>query len=61
MTGYSATHVGEGVWIVKRLRADRDIVDRLYTDEATIYAHEVSAGASADEVINYAIKRGSWA
>lgn len=55
MTGYSATYVGGGVWVVKRVRANKPV------DEATIYAHEVPAGASADEVINFAIKRGSWA
>jgi hypothetical protein len=51
---YSATDVGDGTWIVKRVHPDERV------DEALIYKIEAD-GMSRDQVIQYAIKRGSWA
>lgn len=51
---YNATDVGDGTWIVKRLRPGHE------WDEALIYKHEAE-NMTRDEVIQYAIKRGSWA
>jgi hypothetical protein len=51
---YSATDVGDGTWIVKRVHLDEKV------DEALIYKNE-AAHMTRDQVIQYAIKRGSWA
>jgi hypothetical protein len=51
---YNATYDGL-IWKVKRFRPGK----RAW-DETLVYAHQ-SAGMTRDEVIQYAIKRGSWA
>jgi len=53
-TTYDAVNVGNGVWMVKRTKLGHS------WDECIVYANEAK-GMTQEEVIQFAIKRGSWA
>ncbi len=51
---YEVSNLGDSTWMVKRFKPDGA------WDEALIYKNE-AVGMNQAEVIQYAIKRGSWA